>query len=148
MEAFRVQCWEDTLQVTFFEIEMKLKELKQPPFVPPEGQRISDIEQAWRGLEKEEHMKNTALKMEILRQQKLEQLAAQFHQKIGLRNGYLDEMILVLSDSRYGSNLSNVEASLKKHQAISADILSRENRFKYFMQIYIYEIFFYLKKSN
>jgi spectrin beta len=75
-------------------------------------------------------MKNTALKMEILRQQKLEQLAAQFHQKIGLRNGYLDEMILVLSDSRYGSNLSNVEASLKKHQAISADILSRENRFK------------------
>ena len=118
------------LQVTFFEIEMKLKELKQPPFVPLEGQRISDIEQAWRGLEKQEHMKNTALKMEILRQQKLEQLAAQFHQKIGLRNGYLDEMILVLSDSRYGSNLSNVEASLKKHQAISADILSRDNRFK------------------
>ena len=118
------------LQVTFFEIEMKLKDLRQPPFIPPEGQRISDIEQAWRGLEKEEHVKNTALKMEILRQQKLEQLAAQFHQKIGLRNGYLDEMILVLSDSRYGSNLSNVEASLKKHQAISADILSRENRFK------------------
>ena len=117
-------------QVTFFEIEMKLKELRQPLFVPPEGQRISDIEQAWRGLEKEEHFKNAALKMEILRQQKLEQLAAQFHQKIGLRNGYLDEMILVLSDSRYGSNLSNVEASLKKHQAISADILSRENRFK------------------
>merc|ERR1711997_348860 len=118
------------LQVTFFEIEMKLKELRQPPFVPPEGQRISDIEQAWRSLEKEEHLKNTALKMEILRQQKLEQLAAQFNQKIGLRNGYLDEMILVLSDSRYGSNLSNVEASFKKHQAISADILSRENRFK------------------
>jgi hypothetical protein len=39
-------------------------------------------------------------------------------------------MILVLSDPRYGSNLSNVEASLKKHEAISADIMSREDRFQ------------------
>ena len=39
-------------------------------------------------------------------------------------------MIQVLLDPRYGANLFNVEASLKKHEAISADILSREDRFK------------------
>lgn len=34
-------------------------------------------------------------------------------------------MIQVLSDQRYGSNLTQVEATVKKHEAISADILSR-----------------------
>jgi hypothetical protein len=33
------------LEANFFEIEMKLKELRQNPFVPPEGQRLSDIDQ-------------------------------------------------------------------------------------------------------
>lgn len=42
-----------------------------------------------------------------------------------LRKGYLEEMIQVLSDPRYGSNLSQVEATVKKHEAISADILAR-----------------------
>ena len=39
----------------------------------------------------------------------------------------------VLSDPRYGSNLSNVEASLKKHQAISADIMSRLGSWIFFL---------------
>ncbi len=34
-------------------------------------------------------------------------------------------MIQVLSDPRYGSNLTQVEATVKKHEAICADILSR-----------------------
>lgn len=34
-------------------------------------------------------------------------------------------MIQVLSDPRYGSNLAQVEATVKKHEAISADILAR-----------------------
>ena len=42
-----------------------------------------------------------------------------------LREGYLKEMIQVLSDPRYGSNLTQVEATVKKHEAISADILAR-----------------------
>ena len=32
----------------------------------------------------------------------------------------------MLSDPRYGSNLNQVGASVKKHEAISADILARE----------------------
>lgn len=38
-------------------------------------------------------------------------------------------MIQVLSDPRYGSNWSQVDATVKKHEAISADIISREERF-------------------
>lgn len=42
-----------------------------------------------------------------------------------LREGYLKEMIQVLSDPRYGSSLAQVDATVKKHEAISADILAR-----------------------
>lgn len=42
-----------------------------------------------------------------------------------LRRGYLDEMVKVLSDPRYGSSLAQVHATVKKHEAISADILAR-----------------------
>ena len=42
----------------------------------------------------------------------------------------MNEMIAVLSDPRYGSNLQQVGASVKKHEAISADILARQERFK------------------
>jgi spectrin beta len=42
-----------------------------------------------------------------------------------LREGYLKEMIQVLSDPRYGNSLTQVDATIKKHEAISADILAR-----------------------
>ena len=44
---------------------MKLKELRQPPYVPPEGQRLGDVEQAWKTLDREEHLQETALKTEM-----------------------------------------------------------------------------------
>ena len=47
--------------------------------------------------------------------EKLEQLAYKFERKSVLREGYLNEMIQVLSDPRYGSNLNQVGASVKKH---------------------------------
>ena len=39
--------------------------------------------------------------------------------------GYLKEMIQVLSDPCYGNSLTQVDATIKKHEAISADILAR-----------------------
>jgi hypothetical protein len=59
------------------------------------GQRPHDIEQAWQVLEREEHLREVALKEELLRQEKLEQLAFKFERKSVLREGYLNEMIQV-----------------------------------------------------
>ena len=80
--------------------------------------------------EKQEYLAELALKEDLLRQEKLEQLACKFERKSLLREGYLNEMIAVQSNSRYGSNLQHVGASVKKHEAISTDILSRQERFK------------------
>ncbi|XP_045137790.1 spectrin beta chain, non-erythrocytic 1-like isoform X9 [Portunus trituberculatus] len=118
------------IEALFFSINASLKALNQPVYVPKDGQLIHDIEREWNKLEKAEHRREVALRDELLRQERLEQLAYKFDKKSVLRKGYLEEMIQVLSDSRYGSNLSQVEATVKKHEAISADILARQERFE------------------
>ena len=54
---------------------------------------------------KQEYLAEMALDEENLRQEKLEHLAYKFERKTVLREGYLNKMITVLSDPRYGSNL-------------------------------------------
>jgi len=63
-----------------------------------------------------------------LRLTALEELAQRFERKSELREGYLRDMIGVLSDPRYG-NAGNVEATLKKHEAICADVMARVSIF-------------------
>ncbi|XP_017842227.1 spectrin beta chain, non-erythrocytic 5 isoform X2 [Drosophila busckii] len=114
------------IEALYFTINTLLKALNQPHFNPQEGQLVNDIEKAWQILEYAEHNREVALREELLRQEKLEQLNYKFEKKSVLREGYLKEMIQVLSDPRY---LRQVDATLKKHEAISADILARVERF-------------------
>ncbi|XP_075227745.1 spectrin beta chain, non-erythrocytic 5 kst isoform X2 [Lycorma delicatula] len=117
------------IEALYFHINTQLKSLNQPPFSPPDGQLIHDLERCWEELEGAEHRREVALRQELLRQERLEQLNYKFERKSVLREGYLKEMIQVLSDPRYGSSLAQVDATVKKHEAISADILAREERF-------------------
>lgn len=116
------------IEALYFNINTQLKELRQPAFNPSDGKLVQDIERAWDKLEKSEHRREVALREELLRLERLEQLMYKFERKSILREGYLKEMIQVLSDPRYGSNLTQVDATVKKHEAISADILAREER--------------------
>ncbi|KAH7971899.1 hypothetical protein HPB52_003664 [Rhipicephalus sanguineus] len=118
------------IEALLFDIQTKQKALGRPLYVPPEGKMAHDIQRAWEQLEEAEHAREVALREELLRQKKLENLACRFDRKSAVREGYLREMVQVLSDPRYGSNLSQVEATVKKHEAISADILAREERFQ------------------
>ncbi|XP_063699935.1 spectrin beta chain, non-erythrocytic 5 isoform X3 [Culicoides brevitarsis] len=118
------------IEALYFHINTLLKSLNQPHYTPQDGQLINDIERAWQKLENAEHSREVALRDELMRQEKLEQLNYKFEKKSVLREGYLKEMIQVLSDPRYGSNLVQVDATVKKHEAISADILARVERFK------------------
>ena len=117
------------IEVLLFNIQTKMKSLGQPLYCPPDGKLVQDIEKWWTALEKAEYLREVTLREELLRLEKLENLAFSFERKSVLREGYLKEMIQVLSDSRYGSDLAQVEATVKKHEAISADILARTERF-------------------
>ena len=41
------------IEATYFDIQIKRQQLRQNPFVPAEGERPSDIDQAWIQLEKQ-----------------------------------------------------------------------------------------------
>ncbi|XP_038220951.1 spectrin beta chain, non-erythrocytic 1-like, partial [Zerene cesonia] len=118
------------IEALYFDINTMLKSLVGEAWAPLDGQLPQDLERAWQQLEQAEHARELALRTELLRQQRLEQLNYKFNTKSVLRKGYLKEMIQVLSDPRYGSNLSQVDATVKKHEAISADILARTERFE------------------
>ncbi|CAJ0961940.1 unnamed protein product, partial [Mesorhabditis belari] len=118
------------LEALFFNIQTKRKAMGRGTFVPHQGLFMKDVESSWERLDRAENDRQTAIINEMLRQQKLEQLAAKFLRKAELREHWLNDMSRHLDELELGRTASDVEAALKKHQAISADILPREERFK------------------
>lgn len=74
------------IEALYFTINTLLKSLNQPQFTPQEGKLVNDIEKAWQGLENAEHNREVALREELLRQEKLEQLNYKFEKKVSLPN--------------------------------------------------------------
>ena len=70
------------IEAHFFNIQARLKANGQRMYVPPEGMLIRDIESAWLVLEKAEHDRELALRQELIRQERLEQLAVKFEKKV------------------------------------------------------------------
>ncbi len=62
------------------------------------------------------------------RQQKLEQLAEKFNRKAALRESWLGDMNQVLDELNKGQDVHAVDAALKRHEAIGADINAGETR--------------------
>ena len=62
------------------------------------------------------------------RQEKLEQLAARFDRKAGMRETWLGENQRLVSQDNFGYDLAAVEAATKKHEAIETDINAYEER--------------------
>uniref|UniRef100_A0A8D3BE04 Spectrin beta chain n=1 Tax=Scophthalmus maximus TaxID=52904 RepID=A0A8D3BE04_SCOMX len=84
--------------------------------------------QAWERLEKAEHERGVALRKELIRQEKLELLAQRFDHKTTMRQAWLNENQRLVSQDNFGYDLPAVEAAMKKHEAIEADIASYEER--------------------
>uniref|UniRef100_W5NBC3 Spectrin beta chain n=1 Tax=Lepisosteus oculatus TaxID=7918 RepID=W5NBC3_LEPOC len=116
------------LEVLLFTIQSKLRANNQKPYVPKEGKLISDINKAWERLEKAEHERGVALRTELIRQEKLELLAQRFDHKTTMREAWLNENQRLVSQDNFGYDLPAVEAAMKKHEAIEADISSYEER--------------------
>lgn len=70
------------IEVLYFHINTQLKSLNQPAFTPQDGQLIHDLERSWENLERAEHRREVALREELLRQERLEQLNNKFERKV------------------------------------------------------------------
>lgn len=116
------------LEILLFTLQSKMRANNQKPYLPKEGKMISDINRAWERLEKAEHERELALREELIRQEKLEQLAARFDRKAGMRETWLSENQRLVSQDNFGFDLPAVEAAAKKHEAIETDIFAYEER--------------------
>lgn len=116
------------LEMSLFSLQSKMRANNQKAWVPKEGRMISDVNRAWERLEKAEHERELALREELIRQEKLEQLAARFDRKAGMRETWLSENQRLVSQDNFGYDLPAVEAAAKKHEAIETDIFAYEER--------------------
>uniref|UniRef100_A0A8B9KMK5 Spectrin beta chain n=1 Tax=Astyanax mexicanus TaxID=7994 RepID=A0A8B9KMK5_ASTMX len=116
------------LEVLLFTIQSKMRANNQKVYMPREGKLISDINKAWERLEKAEHERELALRNELIRQEKLEQLARRFDRKAAMRETWLSENQRLVSQDNFGFDLQAVEAATKKHEAIETDIAAYEER--------------------
>ncbi|XP_037917699.1 spectrin beta chain isoform X4 [Hermetia illucens] len=116
------------LEVRLFTLQSRMRANNQKPYTPKEGKMISDINKAWERLEKAEHERELALREELIRQEKLEQLAARFNRKASMRETWLSENQRLVSQDNFGLDLAAVEAAAKKHEAIETDIFAYEER--------------------
>lgn len=116
------------LEILLFTLQSKMRANNLKPFFPQEGKMISDINKAWERLEKAEHERELALREELIRQEKLEQLANRFDRKAGMRETWLSENQRLVSQDNFGYDLAAVEAAAKKHEAIETDILAYKER--------------------
>ncbi|KAM9728405.1 spectrin family protein isoform 2-T2 [Menidia menidia] len=110
------------LEVLLFTIQSKMRANNQKVYMPREGKLISDINKAWERLEKAEHERELALRNELIRQEKLEMLAARFDRKAAMRETWLSENQRLVSQDNFGMDLGAVEAATRKHEAIETDI--------------------------
>ncbi|XP_070576983.1 spectrin beta chain, non-erythrocytic 5-like isoform X4 [Ptychodera flava] len=118
------------IEALFFEIQTKVRAKNlQRGYVPPEGKLLNDIEKAWQALDKSEHDRERALREELMRQERLEQLAEKFDRKAMLRQSWLSDMCQVLNESAKEVDAESVNAATKKHEAIIADVHARTDRF-------------------
>ncbi|XP_071480964.1 spectrin beta chain-like [Diadema antillarum] len=118
------------IEATLFSIQTKARVCRRKMYTPPEGKLVHDIEKNWDLLEKAEHKRETALRNELARQEKLERLAEKFERKALLRESWLVDMTSVLKDSvTPSSDVHAVDAATKRHEAITADVMARKERF-------------------
>ncbi|XP_053330428.1 spectrin beta chain, non-erythrocytic 5 [Spea bombifrons] len=119
------------IEASFFNIRTKLRANNMRSYFPSEGKSLSDVERYWTFLEKAEHEREKALQVEMMRLERLEQLAQTFHKKAFLRATYLQDMRLVIQrEDFHPNNIIQVEAATRKLEAVETDVLPREQRFR------------------
>ena len=117
------------LEINFNTLQTKLRLSHRPAFMPSEGKLVSDIANAWRGLEQVEKGYEDWLLSEIRRLQRLQHLAEKFQQKASLHEAWTRGKEDMLSQRDYESaSLQEVRALLRRHEAFESDLAAHQDR--------------------
>uniref|UniRef100_A0A3P8YY03 Actinin, alpha 1 n=1 Tax=Esox lucius TaxID=8010 RepID=A0A3P8YY03_ESOLU len=117
------------LEINFNTLQTKLRLSNRPAFMPSEGKMVSDVSNAWGGLEGAEKGYEEWLLNEIRRLERLDHLAEKFRQKATIHEAWTEgkEEMLQARDFETAS-LSDIKALLKKHEAFESDLAAHQDR--------------------
>ncbi|XP_029585188.1 alpha-actinin-1, partial [Salmo trutta] len=117
------------LEINFNTLQTKLRLSNRPAFMPSEGKMVSDVSNAWGGLEGAEKGYEEWLLNEIRRLERLDHLAEKFRQKAATHEAWTEgkeEMLRSLDFET--ASLSEIKALLKKHEAFESDLAAHQDR--------------------
>uniref|UniRef100_A0A673Y5D0 Actinin alpha 3a n=1 Tax=Salmo trutta TaxID=8032 RepID=A0A673Y5D0_SALTR len=117
------------LEINFNTLQTKLRLSNRPAFMPSEGKMVSDIANAWKGLEQVEKGYEEWLLTEIRRLERLDHLAEKFKQKSSLHESWTSGKVELLSMKDYESaSLMEIRALMRKHEAFESDLAAHQDR--------------------
>uniref|UniRef100_A0A8C7TA56 Actinin alpha 3a n=1 Tax=Oncorhynchus mykiss TaxID=8022 RepID=A0A8C7TA56_ONCMY len=117
------------LEINFNTLQTKLRLSNRPAFMPSEGKMVSDIANAWKGLEQVEKGYEEWLLTEIRRLERLDHLAEKFKQKCSLHESWTSGKVELLSMKDYESaSLMEIRALMRKHEAFESDLAAHQDR--------------------
>ncbi|KAJ4949585.1 hypothetical protein JOQ06_021095 [Pogonophryne albipinna] len=117
------------LEINFNTLQTKLRLSNRPAFMPSEGKMVSDIANAWKGLEGVEKGYEEWLLTEIRRLERLDHLAEKFKQKCSMHESWTGGKEELLSQKDYESaSLMEIRALMRKHEAFESDLAAHQDR--------------------
>ncbi|XP_046382632.1 alpha-actinin, sarcomeric isoform X2 [Ischnura elegans] len=117
------------LETNFNTLQTKLRLSNRPAYMPTEGKMVSDIANAWKGLEIGEKAFEEWLLSEMMRLERLEHLAQKFKHKADIHEDWTrgKEEMLKSNDFRQ-CRLNELKALKKKHEAFESDLAAHQDR--------------------
>jgi Ca2+-binding EF-hand superfamily protein len=117
------------LEACFNTLQTKLRLSNRPAFMPTEGAMISDIANAWKGLEQAEKGYEEWLISEMRRLERLDHLAKKFHHKSSIHSSWtVGKEDMLRSEDYKVCSLADIKALLKKHEAFGSDLAAHQDR--------------------
>lgn len=117
------------LETSFNTLQTKLRLSNRPAYLPSEGKMVSDIANAWKGLETAEKGFEEWLLSEMMRLERLDHLAQKFKHKADIHEDWTKgkEEMLQSQDFRK-CKLYELKALKKKHEAFESDLAAHQDR--------------------
>jgi actinin alpha 1/4 len=117
------------LETDFNTLQTKLRLSNRPAYIPSEGKLVSDIANAWKGLEFSERGFEEWLLSELMRLERLDHLAKKFKHKCDIHEAWANGKDALLEQQDFKRcKLNDLRAMIKKHEAFESDLAAHQDR--------------------
>ncbi|XP_064603072.1 alpha-actinin-like [Liolophura sinensis] len=117
------------LENSFNTLQTRLRLSNRPAYMPTEGKMVSDIANAWKGLENAEKGFEEWLLSELQRLERLDHLAQKFKHKCDIHEEWAHGKEEMLQSQDYKRcRLNEIKAMKKKHEAFESDLAAHQDR--------------------